>query len=73
MRVARRYFEPGRFVWTDVQKTQAELRPTKMIHRACELLGEFENMKAPDERRLLEKKIPGRFIRLGLDRMLYIR
>ena len=51
--------------WLDAKKTKMELRPARMVHRACEVLQSFEDSK-PDKVILTKNMVDKKILRSGV-------
>ena len=58
-------------VWLDVAKTRAELKPSRIVHRVAEIFGDFEAVKAPDQRREILKDLARKRVKVGGVRVMF--
>lgn len=70
MRSLRKEFEPSRQCWPDRQKTMEELRPARLLHKAFDVISEFEKGQAQLEQ--LEKVMSFKVIKCAGTRVAYI-
>lgn len=70
MRSSRKEFELGRQCWLDRQKTMEELRQSRLLHKAFEVISEFE--QGPAQPQHLEQLLRSKVIKCAGTRVAYI-
>lgn len=70
IRELKNSYEEGRNVWLDIQKSRDQLRPSRMTHRACEVIEDFE--RARPDAMTVEKLLASKTIKVGGNRVAFV-
>ena len=61
----------GKLVWLDARKTRLELKPARIIHRAAQMLADFEGALAPASQLEITKMMAAKYLCNNNGRILY--
>ena len=61
----------GKLVWLDARKTRLEMKPARVIHRAAQMLSDFESNRTQGEELLVNKNMAAKFLFNSRGRILY--